>query len=196
MSDSDGARQSIEALHPFGPVLAIKLYRLTLDPTPAVPLLPCLDHEAMLHESVAAARRRLHPGCLIRRSPRAGVHPREQADRGRYRLDVGRELTGVASTSAGPCCGERFRDHSRAREGAVVVARRTPCGARVPGPGVAARRPAWPRHGDREGADRSPADDRVADGEAIARRVVGRQNHHRNSPGGSGIRAFRGSSDF
>ena len=52
MSDSDGARQSIEALHPFGPVLAIKLYRLTLDPTPAVPLLPCLDHEAMLHELV------------------------------------------------------------------------------------------------------------------------------------------------
>ena len=52
MSDSDGARRSIEALQPFGPVLAIKLYRLTLDPQPAVPILPCLDHEAMLHESV------------------------------------------------------------------------------------------------------------------------------------------------
>jgi hypothetical protein len=53
MSDSDGARQAIDALRSFGPVLAIKLYRLTLDPTPAVPILPCLDHEAMLHESVA-----------------------------------------------------------------------------------------------------------------------------------------------
>ena len=53
MSDSDGARQAIEALKPFGPVLAIKLYRLTLAPAPAVPLLPCLDHEAMLHEIVA-----------------------------------------------------------------------------------------------------------------------------------------------
>jgi len=53
MSDSEDARQSIEALQPFGPVLAIKLYRLTLDPAPPVPLLPCLDHEAMLHETVA-----------------------------------------------------------------------------------------------------------------------------------------------
>jgi hypothetical protein len=53
MNDSDGARQAIEALRPFGPVLAIKLYRLTLDPTPAVPILPCLDHEAMLHETIA-----------------------------------------------------------------------------------------------------------------------------------------------
>src|SRR5688572_10761555 len=52
MSDSVGARQSIDALQPFGPVLAIKLYRLTLDPTPKVPILPCLDHEAMLHEGV------------------------------------------------------------------------------------------------------------------------------------------------
>jgi hypothetical protein len=34
-------------------VLAIKLYRLTLDPAPTVPTLPCLDHEAMLHETVA-----------------------------------------------------------------------------------------------------------------------------------------------
>jgi hypothetical protein len=53
MSDSDGARQSLDALRSFGPVLAIKLYRLTLEPTPAVPILPCLDHEAMLHETVA-----------------------------------------------------------------------------------------------------------------------------------------------
>jgi hypothetical protein len=52
MTDSDDARQSLEALKPFGPVLAIKLYRLTLDPAPAVPTLPCLDHEAMLHETV------------------------------------------------------------------------------------------------------------------------------------------------
>ena len=53
MSESSDARQSIEALRPFGPVLAIKLYRLTLDPAPAVPTLPCLDHEAMLHATVA-----------------------------------------------------------------------------------------------------------------------------------------------
>src|SRR6185436_14395139 len=108
-----------------------------------------------------------------------------------YRLDVGRELTGVASETAGPAAGT-FSRSLGAREGAVVVARRTPCGARVPGPGVAARCPPWPRYGDREGANRSPADDRVADGEAIAGRLVGRQNRHRNSPGGRGLRTVRG----
>jgi hypothetical protein len=53
MSDSDIARQAIDSLKPFGPVLAVKLYRLTLEPAPAIPTLPCLDHEAMLHEGVA-----------------------------------------------------------------------------------------------------------------------------------------------
>jgi hypothetical protein len=36
----------------FGPVLAVKLYRLVLDPPRPVPSLPCLDHEAMLHENI------------------------------------------------------------------------------------------------------------------------------------------------
>ena len=44
---------ALEALKAFGPVLAIKLYRITLDNPPAVPTLPCLDHEAMLHEGIA-----------------------------------------------------------------------------------------------------------------------------------------------
>jgi hypothetical protein len=30
-------------------VLAVKLYRMTLAPPPAIPIVPCLDHEAMLH---------------------------------------------------------------------------------------------------------------------------------------------------
>jgi hypothetical protein len=30
-------------------VLAVKLYRMTLAPAPAIPVVPCLDHEAMLH---------------------------------------------------------------------------------------------------------------------------------------------------
>ncbi len=34
-------------------ILAVKLYRLSLEPRPPIPLLPCLDHEAMLHEEVA-----------------------------------------------------------------------------------------------------------------------------------------------
>ena len=43
---------ALEAMRAFGPVLAIKLYRISLDDPPALPTLPCLDHEAMLHEGV------------------------------------------------------------------------------------------------------------------------------------------------
>ena len=43
---------ALEAMRAFGPVLAIKLYRISLDDPPALPTLPCLDHEAMLHEAV------------------------------------------------------------------------------------------------------------------------------------------------
>ena len=43
----------LRELSTFGSVLAIKLYRLALDPPPPVPILPCLDHEALLHEGVA-----------------------------------------------------------------------------------------------------------------------------------------------
>jgi hypothetical protein len=46
------AAYALEAMRAFGPVLAIKLYRVALDNPPAVPTLPCLDHEAMLHEGV------------------------------------------------------------------------------------------------------------------------------------------------
>ena len=41
-----------EALRPFGLVLSVKLYRLQLSPPLDVPTLPCLDHEAMLHEGI------------------------------------------------------------------------------------------------------------------------------------------------
>ncbi len=41
------------ALGEFSTVLCIKLYRLGLESTPAaIPILPCLDHEAMLHEGI------------------------------------------------------------------------------------------------------------------------------------------------
>lgn len=33
-------------------MLTVKLYRLKLERPPAVPVLPCLDHEAMLHEGI------------------------------------------------------------------------------------------------------------------------------------------------
>jgi hypothetical protein len=40
-------------LSTFGPILAVKLYRISLQPSPLVPILPCLDHEAQLHEGVS-----------------------------------------------------------------------------------------------------------------------------------------------
>ena len=53
MEPGTEASHILRELSAFGPVLAIKLYRIALDPVPAIPILPCLDHEAMLHARVA-----------------------------------------------------------------------------------------------------------------------------------------------
>jgi hypothetical protein len=45
-------RHALDALQPFGSTLSIKLYRVQLEPRPEVPIIPCLDHEAMLHQPV------------------------------------------------------------------------------------------------------------------------------------------------
>ena len=47
-----GPHTILDRLQRLGTVLAIKLYRLPLEPAPPVPILPCLDHEAMLHEGI------------------------------------------------------------------------------------------------------------------------------------------------
>src|SRR5262245_1613891 len=52
-ADSAEAARVLQELSAFGPVLAVKLYRIALEPRPALPVLPCLDHEAMLHEGVS-----------------------------------------------------------------------------------------------------------------------------------------------
>jgi hypothetical protein len=43
----------LDAMAGFGPILAVKLYRLPRGRLHDVPTLPCLDHEAMLHEGIA-----------------------------------------------------------------------------------------------------------------------------------------------
>ena len=53
IDSSAEAARALDALQDFGRVLAIKLYRLAPEPLPIVPVLPCLDHEAMLHEGIA-----------------------------------------------------------------------------------------------------------------------------------------------
>lgn len=52
MDPSASPAALLDHLRPFGSVAAIKLYRLSIDPAPRVPILPCLDHEAMLHEDI------------------------------------------------------------------------------------------------------------------------------------------------
>ena len=51
--DSTESSRVLRELSTFSTILAIKQYRLALEPTPSVPVLPCLDHEAMLHQGVA-----------------------------------------------------------------------------------------------------------------------------------------------
>ncbi|MDR1990731.1 MAG: hypothetical protein LBQ09_10940 [Acidobacteriaceae bacterium] len=51
--DAKDCSQFFARLQGIADVLAIKLYRLRLDEAPLVPILPCLDHEAMLHEGIA-----------------------------------------------------------------------------------------------------------------------------------------------
>jgi hypothetical protein len=55
VADTDRAegQRVLGALEGFGPVLAVKLYRLPRSAAPDVPTLPCLDHEAMLHDDIA-----------------------------------------------------------------------------------------------------------------------------------------------
>lgn len=50
--DAAACQRFFDALSEVGTVLCVKLYRLQYEPDPPVPVLPCLDHEAMLHEGI------------------------------------------------------------------------------------------------------------------------------------------------
>ena len=52
LTATGSAQHFFDTLGTFATVHAIKLYRLQLDVPSRVPVLPCLDHEAMLHEGV------------------------------------------------------------------------------------------------------------------------------------------------
>ena len=68
-TDAEACRRFFEALAEFCRVHAVKLYRLRLDPVPEVPILPCLDHEAMLHEGIAP-----HVAAYIEEHGSGGLH--------------------------------------------------------------------------------------------------------------------------
>ena len=48
----------IDAFSDYALLHAVKLYRLSVDIAPNIPVLPCLDHEAMLHEEADLYRPR------------------------------------------------------------------------------------------------------------------------------------------
>lgn len=99
------AQRFLDTLGSFGTVLAIKLYRMQLARPAGVPVLPCLDHEAMLHEGIAP-----HTAAYVR-DAEGHLHEAVYIPRAR-RLDVE-----VASTM-GECTAEsqaRFIEALRAR---------------------------------------------------------------------------------
>jgi len=59
----------LEALAAYGRVLAVKLYRLHGARARPVPTLPCLDHEAMLHENIAP-----HAAAYVQESSSGDLH--------------------------------------------------------------------------------------------------------------------------
>lgn len=59
----------MDALEAFGRILAVKLYRLPRSAAPDVPTLPCLDHEAMLHDDIAR-----HASAYVQESTSGDLH--------------------------------------------------------------------------------------------------------------------------
>ena len=53
LDECDACRRFLADVATFAQVRAVKLYRLRVELPPGVPRLPCLDHEAMLHEGIA-----------------------------------------------------------------------------------------------------------------------------------------------
>jgi len=68
-SDCADCEQFLESVGEFGRLHAVKLYRLSLDLPAGMPSLPCLDHEAMLHEGISP-----HAAAYIEDFETGGLH--------------------------------------------------------------------------------------------------------------------------
>ena len=67
--ECEACRRFFEVVSEFARLHAVKLYRLSVAPPEPVPLLPCLDHEAMLHEGIAP-----HAAAYIEDLDNGGLH--------------------------------------------------------------------------------------------------------------------------
>ena len=68
-ADCDACERFLRAIAEFARLHAIKLYRLPVTLPEAVPVLPCLDHEAMLHEGISP-----HAAMYIEDLDSGGLH--------------------------------------------------------------------------------------------------------------------------
>ena len=68
-SDGDACREFLDAVSQFARVHAVKLYRLPGELPDGVLLLPCLDHEARLHENISP-----HAALYIEDHEGGGLH--------------------------------------------------------------------------------------------------------------------------
>ena len=118
----------LEPLDRFGRILALKLYRLTAAHAAAVPVLPCLDHEAMLHGGIDP-----HVAVYLAETGSGDLHELVFTP-ARQRIDIDRVSTWGESS-----------DGSHARLLAVL-------GSAFPGWRVRVTAPVWWR-GDRRVAD-------------------------------------------
>lgn len=67
--DGASCARFVEAIAEFARVHAVKVYRLAVDVPEPVPRLPCLDHEAMLHEDISP-----HAALYIEDLESGGLH--------------------------------------------------------------------------------------------------------------------------
>lgn len=68
-SDCESCEHVLQAISTFARLHAIKLYRLTVTTPDSVPVLPCLDHEVMLHEGISP-----HAAMYIEETENGGLH--------------------------------------------------------------------------------------------------------------------------
>ena len=136
-SDAEACKRFFEALAEFSRIHAIKLYRLRLDPVPPVPVLPCLDHEAMLHEGIAP-----HAAAYVEEHGSGGLLVLVPA-KGRIEIDVVSTTEEHAAESHDRVLlrlKQRFPQYDGEGRGTIASTRRAACGAGLPRADIAARR--------------------------------------------------------
>ena len=109
-SDCDSCRDFFSAISRFSRLHAVKLYRLTVDIPVSIPTLPCLDHEAMLHEGISP-----HAAAYIEDLQDGGLHEVVCVPSLR-RIEVDIVSTSGEHTSEShmrllECLKEYFKDH-------------------------------------------------------------------------------------